>query len=48
MTAETLGQYKTNKNYTFWKNLKQGYDAFSTNKKRIDYTINDKGEYVIK
>ena len=28
MTDEKLARYKTNKNYAFWKTLKEGYDSF--------------------
>jgi murein L,D-transpeptidase YafK len=28
MTDEKLARYKSNKNYAFWKTLKEGYDSF--------------------
>jgi len=32
MTAENMAKYKTNENYPFWENLKQGWDWFESHK----------------
>ncbi len=34
------------KNIKFWSNLKQGYDIFVNNKKELNYSINQNGEYI--
>lgn len=50
LDAENLNQYKSNRWYSFWLNLKEGYDYFNLYKRPPNVEVSDagesKGEYV--
>jgi murein L,D-transpeptidase YafK len=51
MTEKNFGKYKNEyKNnpalVDFWKELKMGYEIFEANKIALDYSVDDKGNYL--
>jgi len=46
MSDNKFDLFKTNKNYLFWKNLKEGYDIFDSTKKKLNYNVDKNGDYI--
>lgn len=47
LTDQNILKHKTNKNFDFWKQLKEGYDWFEKNQKPISFSVSNK-KYLIK
>ena len=46
MTEENISKYSMDKNWSFWDQLKRGYDVFNQSKKDLDISVSN-GKYII-
>jgi murein L,D-transpeptidase YafK len=46
MDDNKLNSLQNNKYYSFWKNLKTGYDIFNLQKSELIYDVNSDGKYI--